>query len=180
MLPSYRFWGSMASQKSAGFVVFLINEYIFGCTGSSLLCGLSLVAGSRGYYLLCCEGLLRWLLLLWSTGSRCTGLAAAAHRLSCCSAYGIFLGQGLNACPLLWQADSYPQFSTVQFSSVAQSCPTLCDMNHSTPGLPVNHQLPEFTQSHVHLVGDAIQPSHPQSSPSPPAPNPSQHQSLFQ
>jgi len=71
--------------------------------------------------------------------------------------------------------------STVQFSSVAQSCPTLCyPMNHSTPGLPVHHQLPEFTQTHVHKVSDAIQPSHPLSSPSPPAPNPSQHQSLFQ
>ena len=52
-------------------------------------------------------------------------------------------------------------------------------MNHSTPGLPVHHQLPEFTQTHVHRVSDAIQPSHPLSSPSPPAPNPSQHQSLF-
>ena len=69
----------------------------------------------------------------------------------------------------------------VQFSSVAQSCPTLCDpMNRSTPGLPVHHQLPEFTQTHIHRVRDAIQPSHPLSSPSPPAPNPSQHQSLFQ
>ena len=69
-----------------------------------------------------------------------------------------------------------------QFSSVAQSCPTLCDpMNRSTPGLPVHHQLLEFTQTHVHHgVSDAIQPSHPLSSPSPPAPNPSQHQSLFQ
>ena len=68
-----------------------------------------------------------------------------------------------------------------QFSSVAQWCPTLCDpMNCSTPGLPVHHQLPEFTQTHVHRVGDAIQPSHPLSSPFPPAPNPSQHQSLFQ
>ena len=68
-----------------------------------------------------------------------------------------------------------------QFSSVAQSCSTLCDpMNHSTPGLPVHHQLPEFTQTHVHRVGGAIQPSHPLLSPSPPAPNPSQHQSLFQ
>ena len=65
--------------------------------------------------------------------------------------------------------------------SVAQSCPTLCDlMNRSTPGLPVHHQLPEFTQTHVHRVSDAIQPSHPLSSPSPLAPNPSQHQSLFQ
>ena len=68
----------------------------------------------------------------------------------------------------------------IQFSSVAQSCPTLCDpMDCSTPGLPVHHQLPEFTQTYVHQVGDAIQPSHPLSSPSPSAPNPSQHQSLF-
>ena len=68
-----------------------------------------------------------------------------------------------------------------QIRSVAQSCPTLCDpMNCSTPGLPVHHQLLEFTQTHVHRVSDAIQPSHPLSSPSPPAPNPSQHQSLFQ
>jgi len=70
---------------------------------------------------------------------------------------------------------------SVQFSSVAQLCPTLCNpMNHSTPGLPVHHQLPEFTQTHVHRVSDAIQPSHPLWSPSPLAPNPSQHQSLFQ
>ena len=66
-----------------------------------------------------------------------------------------------------------------QSSSVAQSSPTLCDpMNCSTPGLPVHHQLPEFTQTHVHRVSDAIQPSHPLLSPSPPAPNPSQHQSF--
>ena len=70
---------------------------------------------------------------------------------------------------------------SVQFSLVAQSCPTLCNpMNHSTPGLPVYHQLPEFTQTHVHRVGDAIQPSHPPSFPFPPATNPSQHQGLFQ
>ena len=70
---------------------------------------------------------------------------------------------------------------SVQFSSVAQLCPTLCDpMNRSTPGLPVHHKLPEFTQTHVHGVGDAIQPSRPPLSPSPPAPNPSQHQGLFQ
>ena len=67
------------------------------------------------------------------------------------------------------------------FSSVAQSCPTLCDpMNHSKPGLPVHHQLLEFTQTHVHQVSNSIQPSHPLSSSSPLAPNPSQHQSLFQ
>ena len=66
-----------------------------------------------------------------------------------------------------------------QFSSVAQSCLALCDpMNRSTPGLPVHHQLPEFTQTHVHQVSDAIQPSPPLLSPSPPAPNPSQHQSF--
>ena len=71
------------------------------------------------------------------------------------------------------------QWLFVQFSSVAQSCPTLCDpMNRSTPGLPVRHQLPEFTQTHIHRVSDAIQPSHPLSSPSAPAPNPSQHQSF--
>ena len=69
----------------------------------------------------------------------------------------------------------------VQFSSVTQSCPTLWDpMNRSTPGLPVHHQLLEFTQTHIHRVSDAIHLSHPPSSPSPPAPNPSQHQSLFQ
>ena len=67
----------------------------------------------------------------------------------------------------------------VQFGSVAQLCPTLCDpMNHSRPGLPVHHQLPKSTQTHVHWVGDAIQPSHPLSSHSPPALNLSQHQGL--
>ena len=70
---------------------------------------------------------------------------------------------------------------SVQFSSVTQSCPTLCDPRDcSTPGLPVHHQLPEFTQTHVHQVGDAIQPSHPLSSPFLPAFNLSQHQGLFQ
>ena len=77
-----------------------------------------------------------------------------------------------------WTSGS-SQFRSEQIRSVAQSCPTLCDpMNHSTPGLPVHHQLPEFTQTHVHRVSDAIQPSHPLSSPSPPAPYPSQHQSF--
>ena len=72
-------------------------------------------------------------------------------------------------------------YTSVQFSSVAQSWLTLCHpMNRSMPGLPVHHHLPEFTQIHVHQVSDAIQPSHPLSSPSPPAPNPSQHQSLIQ
>ena len=71
--------------------------------------------------------------------------------------------------------------SSAQFSSVTQSCPAVCDpMNRSTPDLPVYHQLPEFTQTHNHQVSDAIQPSHPLLSPSPPAPNRSQHQRLFQ
>ena len=68
-----------------------------------------------------------------------------------------------------------------QFSSVSQSCLTLCNpMNRSSPGLPVHHQVLEFTQTHIHRVGDAIRPSHLLLSSSPPAPNPSQHQSLFQ
>ena len=69
---------------------------------------------------------------------------------------------------------------TIQFSSIAQLCLTLCDpMSRSMPGIPVHHQLPEFTQTHVHLVSDAIQPSHPLLSPSPPALNLYQHQGLF-
>ena len=71
-------------------------------------------------------------------------------------------------------------FSSLQFNSVTQLCPTLFNlMDHSMPGFPVNHQLPEFTQTHVHWVGDAIQLSHPLLSPSPPALNLSQHQGLF-
>ena len=105
---------------------------------------------------------------------------------------GIFLTQGLNQCLLCLRhgrqilyrlshlAHLFNEFVPT-VSSVAQSCPTLCDpMNRSTPGLPVHHKLPEFTQTHVHRVSDAIQPSHPLSSPSPPAPNPSQHHSPFQ
>ena len=85
-----------------------------------------------------------------------------------------FLQRNFSECHLV-------AHSSVQFSSVAQSCPTLCDpMNCNTPGLPVHHQLSEFTQTHVHRVGDAIQPSHPLSSPSPPVPTLSQHQGLFQ
>ena len=78
-------------------------------------------------------------------------------------------------CNILWFY-SCP----VQFSSIAQSCPTLCNtMNRSTPGLPVHHQLPELTQTHVYWVSDTIQPFHPLSSPSPPAFNLSQYQGLF-
>ena len=85
------------------------------------------------------------------------------------------LGREVFRCLSLWS-------KLVQFSSVAQLCPTLCDrMNYSIPGLPVHHQLPEFTQTHVHWVSDAIQPSHPLSSPSPPTLtlHLSQHQGLF-
>ena len=80
-----------------------------------------------------------------------------------------------------WSGLPLPSLSNnYQFSSVTQSCPTLCNpMNPSTPGLPVHHQLLECTQTQVRPLGDAIQPSHPLSSPSPPAPNPSQYQSLF-
>ena len=84
----------------------------------------------------------------------------------------------LQARILEWVALSY---YALQFSSVAQSCPTLCDpMNCSMPGLRVHSQFSEFTQTHIHQISDAIQPSHPLASFSPPAPNPSQHQSLFQ
>ena len=87
----------------------------------------------------------------------------------------------INMCQCKEVSNLISNFSSVQFSSVAQSCPTLYNaMNCSTPGLPVHYQLPEFTRTHVHRVSDAIQPSHPLSSPSPPAPNPSQHHSLFQ
>ena len=104
--------------------------------------------------------------------------------------YGLFCFFCIYFCPnfynfllltLRFFISSFSGYFRCQFSSVAQYCPTLCNpMNCSTPGLPVYHQLPEFTQTHIHQVGDAIQPSHPLSSPSPPAPNPSQHQSLFQ
>ena len=81
----------------------------------------------------------------------------------------------------LRELKSWHLVPSVQISSVAQLCPTLCDpMNHSTPGFPVHRQLPEFAQTHIHRVSDAIQPPHPLLSPSPPTPNPSQHQSLFQ
>ena len=106
---------------------------------------------------------------------------------------GIFLTQGSKPCLLrllycrqilyhrATREAHHTWLSSVQFSSAAQSCPTLCNpMNRSTPGLPVHHQLQEFTQTHVHRVSDAIQPSYPLSSPSLPAPNPSQHHSLFQ
>ena len=97
---------------------------------------------------------------------------------------GLILGGGTRS-HMLQLRDPAAKIQGSQISTSAQvSCSVtsdLCDpMNHSTPGLPVHHQLPEFTQTHVHRVSDAIQPSHPLSSPSPSAPNPSQHQTLFQ
>ena len=119
-----------------------------------------------------CQGLL----CSWDFPGENTGLGC--HFLL----QGIFQIQGLNSCLLSLmhcQADSL--LLSHLFSSVTQSCPILCDpMNRSTPALPVHHQLPESTQTHVHRVSDAIQPSHPLSSPSPPALNLSQHQGLFQ
>ena len=101
------------------------------------------------------------------------------YHLGYCQDIENFLGW-LNHFPLVLIC-IYVIASKYQFSSVTQSCPTLCDpMNHSTSGLPVHHQLPEFTQTHVHRVGDAIQLSHPLSLPSFPTPNPFQHQGLFQ
>ena len=97
----------------------------------------------------------RWLMNIYWT-----------YRLTC----------GVSTQSLLWLGFDWRK---IQIRSVAQSCPTLCNpMNRSTPGLPVHHQLPEFTQTHVHRVSDVIQTSHPLSSPSPPARNPSQHQSF--
>ena len=103
--------------------------------------------------------------------------------------HALLQGSNLHLLHLLhWQVGSLPlappgkpfNYFQFQFSSVTQSCRTLCDpMDCSTPGLPVHYQLPEFTQTHVHWVGDAIQPAHPLSSPSPPALNLSQHQALF-
>ena len=137
-------------------------------------------------------------LLVARWGSRLAGMVSELH-FSCnlflsvpssflISFHGVRFAsssEGFPACshsltPISFKGIS-PNISLVQFISVAQSCPAPCDpMNRSTPGLPVHYQLQQFTQTHVHRVSDAIQPSHPLSSPSPPAPNPSHHQSLFQ
>ena len=106
------------------------------------------------------------------------------YRVCCCLHFFLFFyfkkRKGVPLCKTVWNLLKKLKIE-LPFSSVTQSCPTLCDpMNRSTPGLPVHHQLLEFTQTHVYRVGDAIQPSHLLASPSPPAPNPSQHQSLFQ
>ena len=155
-----------------------LSFFLSGCARSSLLC-----VGSS----------LLWLLPLLSTGSGHGGFSSFGTQAESLPnvwnlpASGIepaspaLAGSFLSTGPPRKSPKYFLLLSSAQFSSVAQSCPTLCDpMNHSTPGLPVHHQLLEFTQTCVHRVSDAIQPSHPLSSPSPPAPNPSQHQSLFQ
>ena len=99
-------------------------------------------------------------------GSKITADADCSHEIKRCMLHG---------------RKAMTNLRSDQITSVAQSCLTLCDpMNRSTPGLPVHHQLPEFTQTHVHRVSDVIQPSHPLLSPSPSAPNPSQRLGLFQ
>ena len=124
---------------------------------------------------------------LFTSGSQSIGASASVLPMNIQGWYPLGLiglismqSKGLSSL-LQYHSSKAPIMILLQFGSVTQLCPTLCDpMNRSMPGLPVHHQLPEFTQTHVHRVGDAIQPSHPLSSPSPPAPNPSQHQSLFQ
>ena len=108
--------------------------------------------------------------LHWSAVPHC-------HKSNICLFIGLFL-YSLLLCHFVYSCTSITFSNSLQFSR--SLCPTPCDpMNHSRPGLPVHHQLPEFTQIHVHWVGDAIQPSHPLSSPSPPALSLSQHQGLF-
>ena len=108
---------------------------------------------------------------------------ASCHQITHFQYFSFSIRQYLSVTSLMvWRSTflcSSLFFSSVQFSSVTQSCPTLCNpMNRSTPGLPVHHHLLEFTETHVHRVSDAIKPSHPLSSPFPPAPNPSQHESF--
>ena len=147
----------------------------YGCLGLS--------SGSVTHQLCLCTNISSFLLLALHRAAGAIQLDERCHPLPCVPGHGSW-----ESCWVLFRPEVTVRGSgesvsdpTPQFSSVAQSCPTLCDpMNCSSPGLPVHHQLPEFTQTHVHPVSDAIQPSHPLSSPSPPAPNPSQHQSLFQ
>ena len=124
------------------------------------------------------HGILQARILEWVAMPSSRGSFQPRYRtcICCISSIGRWILYHWAACEAL----SLPKFSSVQFSSVTQSCPTLCDsMKLSTPGLPVHHQLPKSTQTHEHWVSDAIQPSHPLSSPSPLVLNLSQHQGLF-
>ena len=121
--------------------------------------------------------ILQWSFLIFSmksTGRTGLLLATIASTTDSCYSFSSFL-----VSQSLFPHSCFLVFSSVQFSSITQSCLTLWDMNHSTPGLPVHHQLPESTQTHVHWVSDAVQPSYPLSTSSPPALNLSQHQGLF-
>ena len=114
-----------------------------------------------------------YLIMYWSLWKRCFGLLSPFTDLH--FPHKTEFKSWLSTSPSRKWRTCY------QFSSIAQSCLILCDpMDYSTPGFPVYHQLPEFAQTQVHLVGDAIHPSHPLLSPSPPAFNLSQHQGLFQ
>ena len=128
---------------------------------------------------------LQWLLLLKNTGSRCTGFSSCSSwalkfRLSnCFPLFSLSTTTKISIVLMNWCTHFLPEVKEV-IGAVAQSCPTLCNpMACSTSGLPVHHQLLELTQTHVHQVNDAIQPSHPLSPPSPPTFNLSQHQGLF-
>ena len=119
--------------------------------------------------------------LWWPTPLECASLWIQTNPpfTYCCVLTEFFCNETSGAWASLCPKTRQRVFS-VQFSSVTQSCSTLCDpMNHNTPGLPVHHQLPAFTQTHVHWVGDPIQPSHPLLSPSLPTVNLSQHRCFF-
>ena len=135
-----------------------------------------------------CELAISKLSLLWTRIQLSLISLGGDHQVICFMVSKMLILRSLRFTFFLWVLFPFSNFCVVSeikevdvFSSVTQSCLTLWDpINCSTPGLPVHHQLPEFTQTHVHRVGDAIQPSHPLSTPSPPAHNPSQHQGLFQ
>ena len=174
------------------FFLFFFFQIYFFLAALGLHCCTCVFCSYGRWRLLSSRLSLQWHLFLQSMVSRCVGLVAPRK-----PGPGVepvspaFAGGFLTTRP---PGKPWPYFLIAklpiilkvkvrsdQIRSAAQSCPTPCDpMNRSTPGLPVHHQPPEFTQTHVHRVSDAIQPSHPLSSPSPPAPNPSQHQSLFQ
>ena len=140
--------------------------------------GRTLCPGRPHRVLLITSSLLLLLLLLLTVTHKHPHIFTDAEEAKVIYSYN--LGEGYQNTSLKIFSLSPRDILCVQFSSVAQLCPTLCNpMDCSTPGLPVQHQLPEFTQTHVHWVGNTIQPSHPLSSPSPPAFNLFQHQSLF-
>ena len=152
-------WGSAPAPGGKCWLVYVNHVILFSWVVIGRLMGMKTVMASEGWGAGQWEGWGSFLVL----ENRCWGEKKDA-----------WMGGRWMDC---WRHDK----TSVQFSSVAQSCPALCHpMDRSTPGFPVHHQLPELAQTHVHQVGDAIQLSHPLSSPSPPAFNLSYHQSLFQ